>query len=359
MKPSTLIVSTLFAAACAAGVGGPASPERAVSPGDGTRVEVALVQPSPARVRMSLTGEVEGARDADLASALGGFVEDVRVRTGDEVRKGDVLVAIDRELYAAGHRQASAQADLAKSEFERLKKMGDAVSPSQLQQAETQHRVADAGLAQAAVRLRRASIVAPFDGVVSRVGVDTGEVVGPASPLLRLVQLDPAVVVLSVSDRDVVALEPGVGVVVTAGAVGGRFDGTIARVSPVGDGKTRAFAVEVEVGNPDRQLLPGMVARVQIERELGEAVVVPSDWIISTADEHGVFVAQDGVARWRTVTLGRVLQNQVVVASGIEPGDAVVMVGHRELIDGDPILVSRSGRCCVDGRVDYDAAGGR
>lgn len=324
---------------------------------EGARVEVADVYASPAVARLSLTGEVRGSRDANLASALGGFVEAVRVQTGEAVSKGQLLVAIDRDLHAAAHRQAAAQAALAADEHERLRRMGDAVSASQLQQAETQRKVADAALAQAAVRLRRASIVAPFDGVVSAVVAEEGEVAGPGMPILRIVQLDPVRVVVSASDRDVVSLEPGLPVSVNASAVGQAFRGEIAHISPVGDGNTRAFRVEAKVANPEGRLLPGMVARVGLERPLGDAVVVPTDWVIATPDGHGVFVEVDGVARWREVTLGQILQNRVIVERGVEPGTAVIMVGHRELIDGDPVIVARRGRCCTEGRVTYGADG--
>lgn len=335
----------------------PATPQR-TGANEGARVEVAEVRLVPANLRMGLTGEVKGLRDANLASPQGGFVEGVMVRTGAEVRKGQSLMTIDRQLHAAGFAQAQAQRDLAQSEFERLERMGDAVTASQRQQAETQARVAEASLSQARVQLSRASIVAPFEGVVSAVNIEEGEIAPPGTALLRVVQLDPVRVVLAVSDREVVALESGLPATVTASAIGQQLQGRISQISPVGDGRTRSFQVEVEVPNPDRTLLPGMVARVELRRRLGEGIVVPSDWVVSTPEGYGVFVEADRVARWRPVTLGRVLRSQVVVESGLSPGDVVVMVGHRELIDGDPILVSRRGICCDDGRVRYDVAEG-
>lgn len=354
-----LLLAGVLGAGCGLGADGTTSTER-VAPApsvDGARVDVAQVYPSAATVSLSLTGEVQGDRDANLASALGGFIEAVQVRTGATVQEGQTLIEVDRQTHAAGYRQAKAQAELATSELARLKAMGDGVSESQLQQAVTQEAVAQAAQAQALVRLRRASIIAPFDGVVSAVNAEEGEVAGPGAPLLRVVQLEPVRVVLAVSDRDVVSLESGIEVSVTAGAIGQRLDGVVRAISPVGDGQTRSFQVEVEVENPDRKLLPGMVARVQLHRELGQAMIVPSDWILSTPDGHGVYVESDGVASWRAVELGRVLQNQIVVESGLEEGAAVIMVGHRELLDGDPVLVARRGRCCTDGRVEYDTRG--
>lgn len=344
----------LFLTGCAAGAEHAADKVVQVDEAaSGARIEVATIQPSEARLDLELTGEVKGAADARLASALGGYVESVQVKSGDSVRKGQLLVAVDRQLYGAAYAQAEAQRDLAATELGRLRKLGDGVSASQVGQAETQLKVAEAGLRQASVRLRRASIVAPFAGVVSAVSVEVGEVAGPGSPVARLVQLNPARVITQVSDRDVVALKPGLEVSVTASAIGQQLTGTIVQVSPVGDGNTRSFEVEIEVANDDTVLLPGMVARVVVERSLGDAIVVPQDWVISRSDGHGMFVVRDGVAAWRSVRLGQVLHNQVVVTEGITEGDAVIMVGHRELIDGDPVLVTRQGVCCDKGRVQY------
>lgn len=328
-------------------------PPTAAEVSEGTRVEVATMQPTEASLSLSLTGEVEGSRDALLASALGGYVEDVRVETGDTVRRGQLLVAVDRALYGAAYAQAEAQRDLAKTEFERLVKMGDGVSDSQRAQAETQLKVAEAGLKQASVRLQRASVVAPFDGVVSAVAVEEGEVAGPGNPVTRIVQLDPVHVVAQVSDRDVVSLQPGLQVQVTAAAIGRQLTGEVRQISPIGDGNTRSFQVEVKVDNPEQVLRPGMVSRVQVDRSLGERMVVPQDWVISRSDGHGVFVEVEGAARWRPVRLGQVLHNQVIVEEGLQPGDRVIMVGHRELIEGDGVLVAREGTCCTDGRVAY------
>lgn len=361
MKPLPLFLSAAMltlAAGCTPGSEGEEAATVRAEVSQGTRVEVATIQLTEAGIGLDLTGEVEGARDARLASALGGYVESVKIDTGDRVRKGQLLVSVDRALYGAAYAQAEAQRDLAKTEFQRLVKMGDGVSDSQRAQSETQVKVAEAGLRQASVRLQRASIIAPFDGVVSAVAVNEGEVAGPGTPVARIVQLDPVHVIAQVSDRDVVSLEPGLDVSVTSAAVGDQLVGKVRQVSPIGDGNTRSFQVEVEVENPDQVLRPGMVTRVQIERSLGEAVVIPQDWIISKSGEHGVFVEVDSTARWQSVRLGRVLHNQVIIEEGLSPGARVITVGHRELLEGDAVLVAREGVCCTAGRVNYGAEEG-
>lgn len=350
-----IIVAATFAAAC-----GSANAELQLeglleefgAEEDAKRVEVVEVRPSAARIELDLPGEIQGFEDVRLASALGGFVEDVRVKEGQEVAKGEVLVVVDRGTYAAQLDQAEAQLDQAKLDLQRYERLGDMGSDAQVAQLRTQVRVAEAQVKLAKTQLGRATIRAPFAGVVADLGIHTGEVASPATPVLRLIQLDPVKVSLSVSDRDVVALHPGMEARVTTAALGKSVVGKVARVSPVANLSTRSFMVEVEVDNPNRRLLPGMIARVFVEREIAsEAVVLPQEWVVTRLEGYGVFVADaDGIARWRPVTLGDVVRGQVVVTDGVQPGERVVMTGQHGLVDGDPLIVAREGFCCRDGR---------
>ena len=178
-----------------------------------------------------------------------------------------------------------------------------------------------------------------------------GEAVPPGGPVGRLIQLDPAVVTLSVSDRDVVALAVGAPVSVTTAAQSEQLLGRVTRIAPAADLSTRAFPVEVEVDNASGALLPGMIARVTAARDVTTgAMVIPQDWIVTLREEQGVFVTQGDVAQWRDIELGAVIHDKVVVTSGLSAGDRVVITGHRDLVDGDPLIVSREGRCCAAGR---------
>jgi membrane fusion protein (multidrug efflux system) len=305
--------------------------------------------------QLDLPGEVEGWRDASLAAANGGFVERVEVSAGQEVRTGQRLVLVDSAIHSAGLDQADAQAEAARTELGRLERMGDLATEQQLANAKTQLRVAEASLRQARARASRASVTAPFDGVVADVGVEVGEAAAPGQGVVRLVQLDPVKVSLSVSDLDVVSLRPGLDVTVRTAAAAQTFSGVVRRVAPVADLRTRSFLVEVEVPNPDHHLLPGMIARVSGERPIAqEAVVIPQEWLVTARQEQGVFLEQEGKAVWRPVDLGEVLRDRIVVRSGLAVGDRVIVTGHRTLASGDPVLVARAGTCCAAGRPVFE-----
>jgi RND family efflux transporter MFP subunit len=323
------------------------------------RVEVALMKPSAASVSISVPGEVEGSRDANLSAALGGYVEAVLAASGDEVHQGQVIAQIDGTIHGASFTQAQAQLELAEAEWERVQKLGDLASASQLQSVETQVKIARASAQAAGARYQRAVITAPFSGTLAGVDREVGEVSGPGLTVARLVQLDPVKVVLSVPDRDVVSLAPGMPARITTTSRSGVFEGTVSHISPAADSSTRAFPVEVTVPNPDRQLLPGMIARVDISTsERGDQLIIPQDWLVTRTSDQGVFVIEDGHAAWRTLKLGAILRDQVVIEGGLSAGDRVVITGHRELVDGDSVLISREGTCCRDGRAFFDVAAG-
>ena len=325
------------------------------------RVETAQLQASQATLDVTVPAEVEGARDAVLASPAGGYVEKVFVKEGDEVHKGQAIAAIDRRSATARRDQAQAQLVQAQADLDRVKQMGDLASAQQLQGAQTQAQLAQAQADLADIAWQRSMISAPFDGVVGQIEVEVGEVAAPTAPVARVVQLDPVRLTMSVSDRDVVGLHQGMDVSVETDATGQRFEGKLDAISPAADLSTRSFMVKALVDNPDHSLLPGMIARVHLsERLADDAVVIPQDWLVTQRDGIGVYLVEGSteeggkaVARWQPVTPGQIVHDLVVIDKGLSFGDTLVTVGHRSLTDGDPLLIARSGSCCENGRVTY------
>ena len=354
---SSLLALSLALSACGgAEAGADRGPVQPIEPpaAPGTRVEVAVVEPSQARLVLQLPGEVQGAREAMLAPSLGGFVEAVHVREGQTVSKGTLLAEVDTSLRAVAVETAQAQLAQAKDDLARVQKLGDLGTEAQLTQANTQVTLAEANLRQARIQLDRTRVRAPFSGVIAAADVEVGEVAGPGSTAFRLVQLNPAIVSLSVSDRDVVALEEGMTVQVKADARLTPLQGTLKRILPAGNLKTRTFEVEVEVPNADHSLLPGMIASASVSEVVAtDSVVLPQDFLVTRLDGLGVYVDDEGVAAWRPVTVGSIVRDQAVLSSGVSPGDRVVVVGHRDLAAGDPLVLAREGRCCTDGRATF------
>ncbi|MGD8860094.1 MAG: efflux RND transporter periplasmic adaptor subunit [Myxococcales bacterium] len=372
MRPLVLSVAALTLVACGSADAKPTPPaasapeskpkrdERstaAASPpnAQATRVEVAVLRDSDASLEATIPGEVEGSRDAVLASAQGGPVERVLVSEGDRVKRGQLLMRIDTALYEIRKRQAETDLARATRNLERASGLGTALPQAERERRESEVKMLETNLDLARLQLSRSLIRAPFGGVVAELHAEVGEVVAATAPLMHLVRLDPVHVVLSVPDRDVVALDEGTEVEVSVPAVPRPLPGKIIRINPTGDQETRAFRAEVEVENGDMKVLPGMIASVRLDRTLETGgVVIPQDWLITRRDGVGVFLEQDGVVHYRPVKAGRVVRDQVIIDEGLQAGDRIVITGHRQLADGDPVVITREGQCCKRGRVAFD-----
>jgi membrane fusion protein (multidrug efflux system) len=119
-----------------------------------------------------------------------------------------------------------------------------------------------------------------------------------------------------------------------------RFEGRIHFLGPAASGKNRTFPSEIALDNPGGELRPGMIARVfLVKRRLDDALVVPRDVLLDRDQGSVAFVGVEGRAQERPVVLGPGEGNRVVVEKGLSFGEALIVAGHRNLVDGQPIRV--------------------
>lgn len=335
----------------------------------GTRVEVAVVAPSKRGLTLRVPGEVEGIRDAMLAAPMGGYIEQVAVKEGQEVRHGQVMARVDSQTHSTRLVRAKLEKEAAERELARAEQLGDVLPAAELDAARDRMSNADAALKELQLNVTRSVVVAPFSGVVVQVDAEVGEVAVAGQPMFRLVKLDPVRVSIALSDRDIALAEVGQPARVELAARTGIFEGKVVQISQAANLKTRSFEALVEVDNKKRELLPGMIAQVSLsskttdgeeegeskEGEAGEGgrLLISQDWLVTKPSGVGVFVVENGKAVWRDVELGTVVRRQVEVKSGLGTGDELIIVGHRSLVDGDPVLVHRRGRCCDKGRAVF------
>lgn len=325
----------------------------------GTRVEVAVVKPSLSGLTLRVPGEVEGIRDAELAAALGGYIEDVSVKEGQEVKKGAVLARVDSNTYSARLVRAQVEKQAAERELARAEGLGAAIPQAEIDAVRDRLASAKASLGELQVAASRSVVTAPFAGVVVRVDAEVGEVAGPGVPLFRLVQLTPVRVNIALSDRDMALAAVGMKAQVELSARSGVYEGEVVQLSQAADLKTRSFTALVEVQNEDKSLLPGMIAQVSLSaageqaEKKGGRLLISQDWLVTKPSGVGVFVAKEGKAVWQPIQLGTVVRRQVEVLSGLSAGDQLIIVGHRGLVDGDDVLIHRTGACCENGRAIF------
>jgi membrane fusion protein (multidrug efflux system) len=340
------------------------APEPAQTPAAGAAaamVETLRVAVQPVQLRARLAGVLEPRRGVELFAESHGKVLEVGAEKLDRVEEGQLLARIDPILAEVGVERAEAgvartgsQLELARLNLERRRSLfeRDAASQAQLDEALNAERIAAASVREARAgrdeardQLAKKTIAAPFDGVLRSFPVEVGEYLRDGELLGELLDLATVRISVGLSDRQVVAVRAGTEVDVEVEALPNeRFPGRILRVGAASDPESRKFPVEVEVPNPDGRLLPGMVARVDLE--LGAetpATLIPRD---ATLDEFGlryVWRIEQGpegrVARRQRIEVREVPFRPRVfeVVSGLQPGDEIAVSGLRQLREGAPV----------------------
>lgn len=199
---------------------------------------------------------------------------------------------------------------------------------------------AKAALELARINLEESTIKAPIAGVVAIKHLDEGNMVSPTTPIVTMVQVDTVKVVVGVAERDLPFIKEGV----TSAKVSvdaypdTAFRGTVQRISPIVDERTRTVEVEVHVPNPDRRLKPGMFARVELLlREKKGVPAIPEHAVTWVDEKPYVTVVNDSKAHRVPVKLGLTEGPIVELLEGPPPGALIVTRGHEGLGDGEPI----------------------
>lgn len=325
-----------------------------------TAVVVRPLEPETVVDRIRLPGIVSAWREVTVSAQVGGVVVSVEVDEGDEVAKGEVLCRVDdRDHKAALDKenaaldQARAARDLAELRFERVRRLkADKVigqseydsSEAALRQAKAMVERAAASKVQAALTLERTVVVAPMRGTVSEVSAEAGALISPGGSVARIVDIRKVRVAVGIPERDVRAVEKLTVVDLTLSAVPGKvFAGKRTYLGVEPRKGSRTYRLELEVDNPEREIRPGMFATADIIRgTLKGAIVIPLFAVIPREKDRIVFVEEDGVARRRVVRIGlmmgsRIEKARVVITRGLSSGDRLIVVGHRQVEDGQKV----------------------
>jgi membrane fusion protein (multidrug efflux system) len=311
----------------------------------GSEAEPRLVQAVTASIdSLSVTvtawGKTEASRRVALAFEVPGTVESLPFDEGDLVSRGSVIGSLRQSRFKANLAQARATYEEAQRNVKRMTALSeeDVVSAEERERAETVLAVAEAALRSAEEDLRGSAVTAPFQGVVARRHFELGQYASPGVPAFTFMEMDPIVVTVGLSDKDISLVREDQPVLVRMDAYPRReFQGRVREVAVAADESGGSFPVEVELPNPELLIKSGMAAEVAIAVEsVPKAVVLPMEAIVYEGLEPFVFVIDDSVASKRKIEVQAQSEMKVAVL-GISAGDVIVSAGNRFLRDGEPI----------------------
>ena len=371
-----------------------------LSNGEGKGVPVEVEEASVREIvaRVKATGEVNPRRKVEIQSKVIGEIVGLPVVEGQDVRAGQVVLEIEKELYLAARDQSRASRDQATVNLERARAdlanarlnldrarslhADKVLSDEALDRAELAYETAEIGVraqqqvirqAESAYRrasedLERTTIRAPMDGVVTALNVEKGEtaIMGtmnfPGSVLMVIGDLSELLVEVDVAESEVVGIALGQEASVTADAIQDvKMTGRVVEIGSSGlrQGDVVRFRIKVAIREPDERIRPGMTARVEIRTASSDqAVTVPQqavqtrfldgdgkevtrrDGDATQREATAVYVLSDGRAVRREVQSGIHDELRVEIVAGVSPGDMIIVGPYRtlrELKDGDRV----------------------
>ena len=310
------------------------------SSGGPPAIPVSVVEVKPVAMRdvVFLPGETEAYEDVKVAANTSGRVEWIGPREGLAVKKGDLLAKIEVSALKASLEHARAAYKLANDLCERRRRLYDnkIIAREELEQSETQLKLAAADLEQAKVRYNHGFPKSPITGVINHLYVDVGEYADLGKPIADIVNIDRIKINVQVPELDVRYVNKGQTTPIKIDAFADRtLLGTVEFVAFKADPATKTFLVRSVIDNPDHDIRPGMIGRVAfVRRNIPDAVAAPLFAIVDKGGERIVFVEKDGVAESRVISIGVIEADRVQITSGLNIGDHLIVRGQTEVEDG-------------------------
>lgn len=314
---------------------------------------------------VTAVGSLRAVNGADLSSQIAGTVSAIHFESGADVKAGTLLVELASADDLAKLQSLKAAAALAQITLDRdqrqLKVQG--VSQQTIDTDQENLKSAQANVSQQQATLDYKNVRAPFDGRLGIRQVDLGQFLAAGTTMVTLQQLDPIFVDFYLPQQSLDQIKVGLPVNAMLDAFPDRrFPGTITAISPKVDSTTRNVQIRAVLKNPDKALVPGMYATVEIAsgapqryvtlpqtaisyNSYGSTVFLVADKPTDPASNGQPAAGQPGPAqpgktvRQVFVKTGLTRGDQVAVLSGVKDGDVVVSAGQIKLRNGVPIVV--------------------
>ena len=302
---------------------------------------------------LSAVGTLRAVRGVDVAPEVAGLVSEIMIKSGAEVKAGDILLTMRADDIAAQLQSLQASARLAELNFKRSAEQlaAKAISQAQHDVDDANLKGARAAVAQQQAQLAKKTLRAPFDGRLGITKVNAGQVLNPGEVVVTLQQLDPIYINFTAPQRSLGQLKTGQIVNVTIDAFPGKvFKGTISTINPKIDVATRNVQIEAVLRNTGGALRPGMFGNVSVDTGAKQRyLTLPQTAVTYNPYGETLFVVKPGEpkdgkpvlnAQQVFVTSGPTRGDQIAIIKGLAEGAEVVTSGQLKLKNGTPLVIN-------------------
>ena len=291
---------------------------------------------------------VVASESAVASPQIPGRILQMRFEEGDAIRKGQLVAVLDVEDITTQRAELETAAELAKTVYERQKRLWDQKIGSEIQflQAKNNYERTQKQLAQIDVQAAKRNVYAPISGTVDRVFQRQGETAGPGAPIISILNTNDLEVVGDAPEDLLTQVKRGQKVRVRVPTAGQVFEAPITRIGKTVDPANRTFQIETSIpARIRRELKANLLAEIEVlDFQASDIIVVSQDQIQQEIDgRRYVFLVdeKDGetIARKQYIETGESYDNQAVVTAGLKVGDRIITAGGRGLTDGQRVSV--------------------
>ncbi len=295
-------------------------------------VQVQQVKIQDVEQTAQLTATVLPEVKNNISPSTPGRIRKIMVEVGAFVSKGQRLVQMD----AANLSNLETQVENYQRMYNRVAELFSVGGASQqeLDNAKLQLDVAKTNLQNLA---ENTYLLSPTAGVVTARNYDNGDIYSGQLPILTVMQINPVKLVINVSESYYAQVKLGMPATIRFDIFEGQtFQGKVSLIYPTIDERTRSFSVEIKLNNSNYKVRPGMFGRVELNFGTAKRIVVPDMAVVKQtgSGEYFVYVYKDGTVIFQKVELGRRLDNEYEIISGLNDGDQVVVSSQTKLADG-------------------------
>ncbi len=304
-------------------------------------VQTAKVERKSLSQSKTLNGTLEGEEQSIIVAKISERITSINVRVNDYVKKGDVLIQLDKTGPSSNYLQTSAAFENTKKDFERMKALFEAgaVAEQQLDQAKTAYEVAKANFNASESTV---NLTSPISGIITELNVNVGDWVTPGTHLAVVANTNSMIIKFSVSETEMQKLKIGDQVkIYSESAIDREVTGRITEISRSASLDSRSFQVKAKFQNSKNSFFkPGMFVNVDVVLELQENIlVVPTSALTISNNETVVYVINNNTAHPVNVETGINNEKYTEIISGLKEGQAIVTLGMNNLEDSTKVTI--------------------
>ncbi|MDJ1498233.1 efflux RND transporter periplasmic adaptor subunit [Cytophagaceae bacterium DM2B3-1] len=307
-------------------------------------VQVSGVVATPQRFSdaIAVSGSLDANEQVQIRSQVSGLVKGIYFKEGSIVKEGQLLIQIDNQELEAQLSQALTREKLSAANEERSRKL---LAVESISQQEYDVALADFRALQAQTRLIRAQlektqIRAPFTGTIGLRAISVGEYLSSTTTVANLVNTNPVKVTFSVPEKYMNQLKVNTEVHFTVAGSEKKYTARVYAIEPRIDVTTRTLQLRALADNPKGELLPGAFTSVELPlTTINDAILIPTEAIVPIQDGKKVFVSENGKAKEVKVETSTRREKDILITSGLHPGDTVLTSGVMSLKPESPVRV--------------------